>query len=83
MIGLIIQTQTVQALDETDLIASWTFEDGTAQDTSGYNHDGTIHGAQMIAGTKGNALHFNGVDNYIDIPNSPEFNGLTQLTVAC
>lgn len=83
MIGLIIQTQTVQALDETDLIASWTFEDGTAQDTSGHNHDGTIHGTQMIAGTKGNALHFNGVDNYINIPNSPEFNGLTQLTVAC
>lgn len=83
MIGTTFETQTVQALDETDLIASWTFEDGSAHDSSGHNHNGIIHGAQPITGTKGNALHFNGVDNYIEIPNSQDFNGLTELTVAC
>jgi len=78
-----IHMPTIHAQDDSDLIASWTFEDGSAHDTSGNNHDGSIYGTQMITGTKGDALQFNGVDDYIEIPNSPEFNGLTEITVAC
>ncbi len=71
------------ALDDTDLIASWTFEDGTANDSSGNGHHGINHGATPITGTLGSAFRFNGVDNYIDIANHADFNGLNQLTVSC
>jgi hypothetical protein len=73
----------VNAIDDTYLIARWTFNDGTAMDSSGNNHHGTIHGAQPISGPKGNALRFNGVDNYIEIPDHPSLNGFTEFTVSC
>lgn len=79
----ILLSMPIQAIDDTYLIAKWTFDDGTATDSSGNNHHGSIHGAQPINGLKGNALRFNGVDNYIEIPNHPSLNGLTQLTISC
>lgn len=83
VITMVSALPNTSALDTTDLIASWTFEDGTADDSSGNNHHGTNYGPTPITGTQGSAFHFDGLDNYIDIPNHPDFNGLSQLTVSC
>ncbi|MDG6229271.1 MAG: hypothetical protein QCH96_04845 [Candidatus Thermoplasmatota archaeon] len=42
----------IQAIDDTYLIARWTFDDGTATDSSGNNHHGSIHRAQPISGLR-------------------------------
>ncbi len=43
-------------------------------DKSGNGHNGTITGAAWTAGVKGNALHFNGIDNLVRVPFSPDMN---------
>jgi len=63
-------------LDE-GLIAYYSFDDGTARDNSGNGHDGVIHGATVVDGVKGKALYFDGVNDYVEIPddNSLETEG--------
>ncbi len=57
-----------------DLVSYWSFDednDTTAFDIVGEN-DGKISNNPMKTdGAIGNALFFNGVDNYVEIPNSP------------
>ena len=51
----------------------WNFEENngdTAYDRSGNGNDGTIHGASWTTGISGNALSFDGVDDYVDIGNN-------------
>ena len=40
-----------------------------ARDYSGYGNDGTIYGAQWVDGKFGKALSFDGVDDYVEVPN--------------
>ncbi len=56
-----------------ELVAHWTFDEGSgniAYDSSGNGNDGTINGAEWDAGKYGPALHFNGQDNYVEVPTS-------------
>jgi hypothetical protein len=49
--------------------------DGNANDWSGYNFDGTVSGASLTTDHQGNANHayyFDGVNDYIDLPNDPK-----------
>jgi len=51
--------------------------DGTANDASGNNNDPSFNNATLTtdrAGNPNSAYHFNGVNNYIRIPNSPSLN---------
>ena len=68
------QTFTTSALD-TSLIASWKFDENTgtiASDSSGNGNDGTISGgAAWTAGKIGNALSFDGINDYVDAGNKP------------
>ena len=55
------------------LIGYWNFEENngdTAYDRSGNGNDGTIYGANWTTGISGNALSFDGVDDYVDIGNN-------------
>jgi hypothetical protein len=55
------------------LVGCWRFDEGVgiaAHDMSGYNNNGTIHGASWCDGKYGKALLFNGTDNYVRIPHS-------------
>ncbi len=62
------------------LIAHWNFDEGTgttANDVSGNDFDGTIHGATWTNGHSGYALDFNGADAYIDLdPHAQGIEGL-------
>ncbi|NIP25986.1 MAG: hypothetical protein GWN67_16725 [Phycisphaerae bacterium] len=51
-------------------VAHWKFDEGSgavAYDSAGGN-DGTIYGAQWTTGQINDALSFDGVDDYVDIP---------------
>lgn len=59
-----------------DLIA-WYPMDGSAEDISGHGNNGIVHGATPTAnrfGVPNSAYGFNGVDNFIEVPDTGSFN---------
>ncbi len=57
-------------------IAAWSFEEDigtTVEDVTGDGHTATIEGAAWARGKYGDALHFDGEDDVVKVPNSPEF----------
>jgi hypothetical protein len=55
------------------LVACYTFT-GNANDSSGYNNNGSVYGATMTSGHNGTAneaYYFDGTNDYIMIPSSP------------
>jgi hypothetical protein len=63
------------------VVAAYSFNEGagtTVGDSSGYNNAGTISGASWTTqGKYGNALSFNGVNNYVTIPANSTVGNLT------
>jgi len=67
------------------LVGHWKFDEGagaTARDSSGKGNDGTIHGAGWGDGKYGQALHFNGADNYVEVPTSDSLEMDDKVTVS-
>ena len=66
------------------LISRWELDEGSgtiAHDSAGSNH-GTIHGAQWTTGQAGGALNFDGINDYVEVPNNESQQIKTnQLTV--
>jgi hypothetical protein len=55
----------------------WQFNEGSgtvAIDSSGNGNNGTIYGASYVPGKYGYALSFNGLNNYVEVPNSVSLN---------
>jgi hypothetical protein len=66
------------------LVAYWTFDEGSgtiAHDSAG-NSDGTIHGAIWTSGQVGNALEFDGFNDYVIVQNSPDLNITGDITIS-
>ncbi len=60
--------------DASDAVLILHFDEGSgtiAKDESGYGNDGTIYGATWTTGVSGKALEFDGVDDYVEIPDEP------------
>ena len=66
VIGLVLFSANAFAA----LIAYYPFDDGSANDNSGNGNNGVKYGPTPVAGKVGNALNFDGVNDYISIPNS-------------
>jgi hypothetical protein len=52
------------------LVAYWEFDEGSGTvlgDSSGHGYDGTINGATWTTGHTGDALDFDGVNDYVDL----------------
>jgi len=52
------------------VVGSWHFDEGsgtTVKDTSGNNHNGTINSATWVDGKFGEALNFDGSNDYVDL----------------
>jgi Concanavalin A-like lectin/glucanases superfamily/Ig-like domain CHU_C associated/Lectin C-type domain/Secretion system C-terminal sorting domain len=78
------QTQTLASSLNTGLVAHYPMN-GNANDISGNNYNGTIFGATAAADRFGNpnsALSFDGVNDYIDLPDATYFNG-SEFTISC
>lgn len=66
------------------LIAYYPFS-GNANDASGSGHNGTVYGASLTADRFGNlnsAYSFDGVDDYVRIPDDPQLDGMDSLTLS-
>ena len=76
----------LQTIELSDAIAVWDFNEAGGSilyDVSGNGHNGIITGTNVVQGVSGNARSFNGVNEYIEIENSPDFNNLDQLSISC
>lgn len=63
--------QASLSLHLTPIVAHWTFDESsgnTASDAIGDNH-GTVNGAAWASGILDGALHFDGIDDYVDCGN--------------
>ncbi len=72
-------TAPAQPVD-TGLVGHWTFDGpdiagSTAIDRSGFGNNGTITGTTKTIGKLGQALSFDGVDDYVDSANSVSWTG--------
>jgi len=68
-----------------ELVAYWTFDEGSGgivYDSSGNGNNGTINGAKWDAGKYGQALQFNGQDNYVEVPTSDSIEIDTIVSIA-
>ena len=61
-------------------VGYWSFDDCSAKDSSGYDNNGVIYGANCTAGKIGNALNFDGLNDYVDLGNSNSLN-TTSFTI--
>lgn len=80
---LISLTAKSQLYLDTGLVAKYTFS-GNALDESGYGNHGTVYGATLSSdrfGTPNSCYYFNGINNYIKVPNHPSLNIDTSITI--
>jgi len=79
-------SNSVQNAIGVDMVGRWNFEKiegGKVIDTSGYGNDGVVHGATLVPGLEqlGNALSFDGVDDYVDCGNDASLNVTNAITI--
>lgn len=79
LLGAMVFPSHVQADLDDNLMAHWTFDDGsgtTLTDVTGNGHTGTVYGGAAwvtgIGGT-GYALQFDGSNDYVDVANPSSF----------
>ncbi len=66
-----VEPQALVGLDR-GLVGYWSFDNCTPSDSSGRGNHGTIiGGASCVPGAVGDALSFNGVDGYVEVPDNP------------
>ena len=70
---IILSLAAGAAAAEEGLVAHYRFDEGggsVAGDASGHGLQGAIHGAEYVELDQGYALRFDGVDDYVEIPDS-------------
>jgi len=72
----------VNVMKDSSLVGHWTFNGpdvsnaaNLAYDRSGQGNNGTIYGAKPAIGKSGQALSFDGVDDYVDVGNNIQNSG--------
>jgi hypothetical protein len=81
------QTELIKTLESIlpdSCVLSLDFDEGSgivAYDKSGYRNDGTIYGAQWVSGRYGNALEFDGINDYISISDSDSLDLTENFTI--
>ena len=67
-----LSPEIARSKDKIDgLLAHWTFDEGAGNivsDSSSYDKSGTVYGASWTKGAVNGALDFDGIDDYVQIP---------------
>jgi len=63
------------------LVLWMDFNQCQAIDLSGHGNNGTIYGAQCVQGRSGEALSFDGVDDYVEVLDSASLNITDEITI--
>ncbi|MBU4122855.1 hypothetical protein KJ959_04155 [bacterium] len=80
---ILFSANLLSAVDK-DIIAHWNFDEGQGSllhDISGNGNDGTIYGASWTEGKYGQALSFDGVNDYVNCGNSASVNMHPPLSI--
>jgi hypothetical protein len=70
---------------EEGLIAWYCFDDGSAHDSSDFGNHGVVHGAKPAPDRNqrpDHAMSFNGKTSWIEVPSSPVYEALAEISVA-
>ncbi|HJH28398.1 MAG TPA: LamG domain-containing protein, partial [Methanosarcinaceae archaeon] len=84
IIGVVTGTIVGVHAQEDGLVAEWHFDEGEGnvlKDSSGNGNDGTIYGATWVDGKYGKALSFDGVDDYVEVPDSMSLDLIQETSV--
>jgi hypothetical protein len=71
-------------IDPESVVALWLFDEGAGdkiEDLSGNDNEGDILGAEWVKGKFGNALEFDGTDDYVEVPHNDNLNITDDLTI--
>jgi hypothetical protein len=81
--SLLVSVRDTSNNQSGNLVAYYPFS-GNANDVSGYNNHGTVYGAMLVSDRFDNpnsAYQFDGINDYIEVPNSPSLNFENSITV--
>ncbi len=85
IVSLMFAGQSYAKIDKANIMGIWLFDEGSgdvAKDTSGLGNDGTLVGdPQWVDGKFGEALEFNGVEDYVDCGNGESLDITQTITV--
>jgi hypothetical protein len=78
-------TVRISTTEETDLVGFWHFDEGTggiAADSSGNGNAGTlVNNPSWVNGKLEKVLRFDGINDYVSIPNSLSLNPENEITI--
>lgn len=83
-VSVSLSTLTAKANSQPQPAAYWPLDEGSgsvAGDISGNGNDGTIYGASWVDGAVGEALQFDGSNDYVGVPNSSSLQISGAITV--
>jgi len=83
--GILVLYGSAWSADSNEPICHWRFDEGQgdiAYDSAGDNH-GTIYGAQWTTGWLDGALSFDGIDDYVEVPDNNSQQITTNQITAC
>jgi len=86
LISLMSAFQSYARIDLETCVGMWLFDEGSgnvAKDSSGKGEDGKINGATWVNGKFGKALSFDGVNDYVEVPNVPDLNPKKAMSMGC
>jgi prepilin-type N-terminal cleavage/methylation domain-containing protein len=63
-----------------ELVGEWTFNQDTADDSSGWGNNATINGASFVDGVMGRAMIFDGSNDYLDCGDNENLNPTDKIT---
>lgn len=82
--GVVNNTDRNRLMACDDIMAIWHLDEGsgsTAYDSSLYGNNGTIYGATWASGRFGSALSFDGVDDYVQVPDSSSLDITNEMSI--